>query len=56
MTERMLDVPATEHPVVSLLMALHRDGSDALVAFVEHTTVPLEMILVDNVSPNGSGA
>ena len=56
MTERVLDVPPTEHPVVSSLMALHRESSDALVAFVEHTTVPfaVRMLICGDLRYRGS--
>ncbi|MCE9623095.1 MAG: glycosyltransferase [Actinomycetia bacterium] len=59
MTPAVVRLPPTDDPVVSILMVLHRGGTDALVALAalaQHTTVAIEVIVIDNASPDGSGA
>ncbi|CAN5593605.1 hypothetical protein BH10ACT2_BH10ACT2_00260 [soil metagenome] len=55
----ILNVAPVEHPVISVLMVLYRGGRDALAAIsalIEHTSIPFEVIVVDNASPDASGA
>ncbi len=56
---RLVTIPATERPVLSILMVLYRGGSlavEALRSVCEHTDVAYEVIVVDNASPDASGA
>jgi GT2 family glycosyltransferase len=54
-----VEIPWVDPPAVSILMVLYRGGVVALEALgsvAAHTTVPYEVVVVDNASPDASGA
>lgn len=56
---RLVSIPRCDQPVLSILMVLYRGGSlalDALASVRDLTDVPYEVIVVDNASPDASGA
>lgn len=58
MTARVVAPPQAE-PRLSVVTVLYRGGREAvaaIAAIVEHTSVPYEVIVVDNASPDASGA
>ena len=55
----VIEVPPERAPVLSICLVLYGGGRlalDAIAAVVTHTSVPYEVIVVDNCSPDGSGA
>jgi GT2 family glycosyltransferase len=58
MSTPVVTVPAADEPVLSICTVLYGGGRlalQALDAVTRHTTVPYEVIVVDNCSPDGSG-